>query len=74
LLEFPDCSRLMAGTRGAGGGTIADTIADRASALAHGKISGLRRVGEGRYELHGEFGAVVIEAGRPLLRLGDRLV
>lgn len=65
LLEFPYCSAITFGTDAA----IGQSVADIADSLGHGQIGGLRRVGEGRYEVTGEFGQVVIDAERPLLRL-----
>jgi hypothetical protein len=44
-------------------------IRSRVSRLGHGAISGMRRHADGRYELQGEFGNVIIEAERPVLRL-----
>lgn len=44
-----------------------------AMALGHGKITGLRRVGDGQYELAGPFGKVRIESDRPILRLKDSI-
>lgn len=64
-LEFPYCTSLWA----------AQADADRsdfpaiAAALGHGRIEGLQRVGDGRYEITGGFGRVAITSERPLLRL-----
>ena len=65
LLEFPCCSAIRSGadTR------YSTSVGDTAEALRLGAIEGLRRVGEGRYEIMGEFGLVGIEAERPVLRL-----
>ena len=64
-LEFPYCSLISSGTNTKQGRSVADI----AATLGHGLIEGLRRIGEGRYEMMGEFGRVEIEAERPLLRL-----
>jgi len=65
LLEFPYCSSLEYAV----GKTDSLSVAEAAGALGLGAIAGLRRVGEGRYEITGDFGRVEIEAERPLLRL-----
>ena len=64
LLEFPFCVGISLDV--AGGGE-SDSIS--AGELGHGAVSGLRRRGDGRYELRGDFGCVMIEAERPVLRL-----
>ncbi len=48
-------------------------VAEAIRSLKHGRISGLRRSGDGYYEIIGEFGSVGITAERPLLRLIGRL-
>lgn len=63
FLEFPQCTRTSAA------GT--DCTDKEVSAINPGKISGLRRNGEGKYEISGDFGEVVIHSDRPLLRLKD---
>lgn len=65
VLEFPYCVRLVAENRTAEKGAIGGL----ASCLAHGRIQGLRRIGDGIYELQGLFGEVTIHAERPILRL-----
>ena len=52
---------------------IGQPVPDIAATLGHGAIEGLRRIGEGRYEIRGEFGQVKIDAERPLLRLKGQL-
>ena len=69
LLEFPYCSRIVTGADGENGRTMPDI----AATLGRGSIEGLRRIGEGRYEIRGEFGQVEIEAQRPILRLKGQL-
>jgi hypothetical protein len=64
LLEFPDCSEIKADGNAKDGQVVTE-----AAALGLGAIEGLRRIGEGRYEITGEFGQVEIGAERPLLRL-----
>ena len=63
LLEFPYCDEVgtPAGERGAPG--------DLAAQLKPGAITGLRLLGDGCYEIAGEFGTVSIIAERPILRL-----
>ena len=70
LLEFPYCSAIASGADAQNG----QSVADIAATLGHGAIGGLRRVGEGRYEITGEFGHVEIDAERPLLRLKGSIV
>lgn len=65
LLEFPCCSEISSGAAAAGGRSVAEAVAG----LGHGAIAGLRRIGEGRYEISGEFGRIRLAAKRPLLRL-----
>ncbi len=64
VLEFPHCEGLSRPDDGAG--------ADRGAlvaALGIGNIDGLVVYADGVYELSGKFGTVVIDAGRPVLRL-----
>jgi hypothetical protein len=37
--------------------------------LATGAITGMRRLPDGRYEIKGDFGVVLIDAERPIMRL-----
>jgi hypothetical protein len=70
ILEFPFCSRIeSAGSRAAG-----DTVSARAAKLASGRISGLRLVDDGHYEMKGEFGTVELFAERPILRLKEHTI
>lgn len=64
-IEFPICEALV--PEGGADGEIAD-IAGR---LGHGAIKTFRRRAGGRYEISGEFGTVVVDAERPLLKLRD---
>ncbi len=69
-LEFPYCSRIESmASRGS-----ADAISITAAKLAAGKISGLRLIDDGRYEISGVFGKVEIHAERPILRLKELTV
>jgi hypothetical protein len=63
-IEFPFCESVEAE------GVPADAeLADKAGRLGHGAIAGFRRLSDGRYEISGEFGAVLIRAERPILKL-----
>ncbi len=64
-LEFPYCSDIASGADM----DIVRSVPDQAATLGHGASEGLRRIGEGCYEISGEFGQVKIDAERPLLRL-----
>jgi len=67
ILEFPYCSRIKSAvSRGDG-----DTVSEVAARLAGGRISGLRLIDDGRYEMNGVFGKVEIHAERPILRLKE---
>lgn len=61
ILEFPHCDALRAGDDSR---TPADVVGD----LRLGAIDGLKRMDEGPFEIDGEFGTVVIDAERPILR------
>jgi hypothetical protein len=68
VIEFAHCTQVIAsGTDSTG--KLADAIAP----LQAGRIAGLRRTGDGYYEISGEFGTVGINAERPLLRLIGQL-
>jgi hypothetical protein len=69
ILDFPYCSGISTGAATAS----SQSVADIAAGLKQGAIDGLRRIGEGRYEITGEFGQVEIDAERPLLRLKGQL-
>ena len=64
LVEFPFCVDIRVDGSPSGG-----EISALVSKIGHGAITGLKRRGDGRYEIRGDFGAVVIEAERPILRL-----
>lgn len=65
-LEFPYCDTLRTAAR-----SSSTPLSDQVAQLGHGKVRSLRRVGDGRYQLDGEFGSVYIESERPILRLKD---
>ena len=52
-------------------GGDATAVATVAAGLAGGRISGLRLIDDGRYEMSGAFGKVEIHAERPILRLRE---
>ena len=64
VIEFPSCTQVAKP-----GKTDNGTVADAIDSLKSGRIAGLRRTGDGQYEITGEFGSVDILAERPLLRL-----
>ncbi len=69
FLEFPACTQVLVA------GKIArESLIETIQSLAPGLIAGLRRTGDGRYEIPGKFGTVVILADRPLLRIKDMSV
>lgn len=69
FLEFPTCIQVLVA------GKIAqESLAETIQSLAPGRIMGLRRTGDGKYEIIGKFGVVEILADRPLLRIKDMSV
>jgi hypothetical protein len=67
VLEFPHCTRLVStASRGS-----ADAVSSISEKLIAGKISGLRLLDDGHYEIAGAFGKVEIHAERPILRLRE---
>ena len=70
VLQFPACTLL----RGQGSTDAEQAAEDVAATLGHGKIANLRRVSEGRYEIHGRFGKVEIAADRPILNIRQTLL
>ncbi len=69
-LEFPFCSAIKSGADRGGSQPVSEAV----EALMHGAIDGLRRVGEGHYEITGGFGQVEFNAERPILRLKGQMV
>jgi hypothetical protein len=62
-IEFPCCEELHADA------IDSDQVAEIADKLAHGAISDLYVLDDGRYAISGEFGTVSVIAERPILRL-----
>ncbi len=63
VLEFPCCDALSIDR------SDSIDVIEIAAEIGHGAISDLNIVGNGRYEICGEFGTVAISAERPILRL-----
>ncbi len=63
-IEFPICTQVTEPGKDRSG-----KAAEAIESLTTGRIAGLRRTGDGYYEISGEFGTVGITAERPLLRL-----
>ena len=63
IIEFPFCESLSVDGRTAG------SNAEVADELGHGPIESLRRLANGRYEICGPFGTVLVNAERPILKL-----
>jgi len=64
VIEFPLCDRIESDRLAAN--SEPSVVARQ---LGHGAIAGLRRLADGRYEINGNFGVVIIDAERPILRL-----
>lgn len=64
VIEFSYCTQIAEAGKDGG-----DSVADSLESLHSGRIEGLRRIGDGQYEITGGFGTVRIAAERPLLRL-----
>ena len=64
VIEFPYCEAIS--SKRIVEGTEPQAAARR---IGHGAIDGFRRLNDGRYEISGEFGAVLIDAERPILRI-----
>ncbi|MFT5500266.1 MAG: hypothetical protein ACI88G_000394 [Woeseiaceae bacterium] len=65
FLEFPDCTRATTANE------TNEELAAVVNTIDPGKIAGLRRVGDGRYEVRGDFGTIEIASDRPLLKIKD---
>jgi hypothetical protein len=63
IIEFPYCEKLTVE------GHSSASVAEMAKGLGHGAVTGLVRYEDGRYEIDGEFGTVLITSDRPILRL-----
>ncbi len=64
IIDFPYCELIVAD-----GHALQPPLADAVSKLRIGAISGLVRERRGPYEISGDFGTVLIDAERPILRL-----
>ena len=69
FLEFPACIQVLVA-----GKMTQESLAETIQSLAPGLITGLKRTGDGRYEILGKFGTAEILADRPLLRIKDMSV
>lgn len=67
VIDFPYCESIMVDDV-----AVDESIADTVARLGIGAIDDLRRQDGGPYELTGEFGRVLIDAERPILRLSRR--
>lgn len=63
VIEFPYCERLRAD-----GDTDDEDVKEATLKLGVGAISGLRCMADGHFAVSGDFGVVLIEAERPILR------
>ncbi len=66
-LEFRYCDSIEIDGR-----RFDETLAETAARLRPGAVAGLRRLDDGRFEISGPFGTVLIDAERPLVRLRSR--
>ena len=64
VIEFGYCTQVSEPRKGNSG-----KLPHAIESLNSGRVAGLQRVGDGYYEINGEFGTVGIHAERPLLRL-----
>ena len=62
-IEFPHCEKLQADA------VDSDEVVEITGKVAHGSISDLNVLEDGRYAISGEFGTVSVIAERPILRL-----
>jgi hypothetical protein len=69
VIEYAYCTQVSEPRKG-NSGKLPGAIVG----LNSGRINGLQRIGDGYYEISGEFGTVGIHAERPLLRLTKRPV
>ncbi len=63
IIEFPYCEDFSVT------GQDASSASEIAANLGHGSIEGLRRLDDGRYEITGPFGTVLVTAERPIVKL-----
>jgi len=66
VIEFPLCDRIESDSVSANRAPV-----EVAVELGHGAIEGFRRLADGCYEISGIFGVVLIEAGRPIMRIKE---
>lgn len=64
VIEFPFCDRIESDDM-----PVDTDLQTLAGKLSHGNIDGLSRLADGRYEIKGGFGVIVLDAERPILRL-----
>ena len=64
VIEFPLCEAIESDRIQAGPDPTAAV-----AKLGHGAIDGVRRLVDGRYEISGVFGVVLVDAERPVIRL-----
>jgi hypothetical protein len=67
VIEFGCCTQVSEPRKGNCG-----KLPQAVESLNSGRVAGLQRIGDGYYEISGEFGTVGIHAERPLLRLISR--
>ena len=63
IVEFPYCENISVT------GQDASSATEAVANLGHGVIKGLCRLDDGRYEIAGPFGTVLVTAERPILKL-----
>ncbi|MEO1246959.1 MAG: hypothetical protein AAFX56_14855 [Pseudomonadota bacterium] len=68
VIEFPGCRSISR----RGDDTPAAGIEALVAELGHGAVESFRVYDDGVYEIEGAFGRVVVDAGRPVLRLAGR--
>ncbi len=66
IIEFPFCNRIESDIV-----PVNTAPAEAAGELGHGAIEGFRRLADGRYEISGVFGVVLIAAERPIMRIRE---
>lgn len=64
IIEFPFCESIRSD-----GIDAEESLSATVAMLGVGSITGLKRYNDGPFEISGEFGAVRIDAERPILRL-----
>ncbi|MDH3747026.1 MAG: hypothetical protein OER97_02370 [Gammaproteobacteria bacterium] len=64
MIEFPHCEAVSVN-----GVAMDEPLSDTSARLELGAIKGLTRMDDGPFEITGEFGTVLVDAERPILRL-----